>query len=79
MERESIELANASTSAIRDFTKVIADNSPRFSFFVFKREGPGTGRREGRSELTAYVDTFEGLEEAPLGMLLRCSARPCKC
>jgi twinfilin-like protein len=38
MERETIELAGASTSAIRDFTRVIADDSPRFSFFVFKRE-----------------------------------------
>ena len=37
LERETIELANASTSAIRDFTRVISDDSPRFSFFVFKR------------------------------------------
>ncbi|KAF8248712.1 C-Teminal domain of Twinfilin-1 [Wilcoxina mikolae CBS 423.85] len=36
VEKETIELANASSSAIRDFTKVIADDSPRFSFFVFK-------------------------------------------
>ncbi|KAA8907341.1 hypothetical protein FN846DRAFT_778013 [Sphaerosporella brunnea] len=40
MEKETIELAGASTSAIRDFTHVIADDSPRFSFFVFKRELP---------------------------------------
>ena len=38
MEKETVELAGASTSAIRDFTRVIADDSPRFSFFIFKRE-----------------------------------------
>lgn len=41
MEKETIELAGASTSAIRDFTHVIADDSPRFSFFVFKHEFEG--------------------------------------
>ncbi|KAI5849053.1 hypothetical protein BZA05DRAFT_446135 [Tricharina praecox] len=41
MEKETIELAGASTSAIRDFTRVIADNAPRFSFFVFKHEHEG--------------------------------------
>lgn len=43
MEKETIELAGASTSAIRDFTRVIADNAPRFSFFVFKRAYSGVG------------------------------------
>jgi twinfilin-like protein len=47
MEKETIELAGASTSAIRDFTRVIADDSPRFSFFVFKRGLPAlTAQRE---------------------------------
>ena len=41
MEKETVELAGASTSAIRDFTRVIADDSPRFSFFIFKREPSG--------------------------------------
>jgi hypothetical protein len=38
LEKEVIELAGASTSVIRDFTKVVTDDAPRYSFFVFKRE-----------------------------------------
>lgn len=36
-EKETIELASASSSAIGDFTKVIPDNAPRYSFFRFNR------------------------------------------
>lgn len=36
-EKETIELANASSSAIGDFTKVIPDDAPRYSFFRFNR------------------------------------------
>ena len=36
-ERETIELASASSSAVGDFTKVISEDAPRFSFFVFNR------------------------------------------
>jgi len=48
MEKETIELAGASTSAIRDFTRVIADNAPRFSFFVFKRANSESEYGDGR-------------------------------
>jgi len=41
IEKEVVELANASSSAIGDFTKVIADDSPRYSFFVFKHTYEG--------------------------------------
>lgn len=36
-EKETIELAGASSSAIGDFTKVIPDDAPRYSFFRFNR------------------------------------------
>ncbi|KAI5779688.1 hypothetical protein EDC01DRAFT_718885 [Geopyxis carbonaria] len=35
-ETETIVLANASSSAIGDFTRLIPDDAPRYSFFVFK-------------------------------------------
>lgn len=40
-EKETIELANACSSAIRDFTRAIADDAPRFSFYVFKHTYDG--------------------------------------
>lgn len=41
MQKESIELASASSSVIGDFTKVISDDTPRYSFFVFKHTYEG--------------------------------------
>ncbi|CCX06348.1 hypothetical protein FPQ18DRAFT_345702 [Pyronema domesticum] len=41
LEKEVIELAGASTSVIRDFTKVVTDDAPRYSFFVFKHTYEG--------------------------------------
>ncbi|CAZ82722.1 unnamed protein product [Tuber melanosporum] len=37
IEKERIELASASTAAIGDFTRVIPDDTPRYSFFIFNR------------------------------------------
>ncbi|KAG0643162.1 hypothetical protein HOY80DRAFT_1007579 [Tuber brumale] len=37
IEKERIELASASTAAIGDFTRVIPDDTPRYSFFLFNR------------------------------------------
>lgn len=36
-ERETIELANATSSNVGDFTRVIPNDAPRYSFFLFKR------------------------------------------
>ncbi|PUU74449.1 hypothetical protein B9Z19DRAFT_1133263 [Tuber borchii] len=35
IEKEQIELASASTAAVGDFTRVIPDDTPRYSFFLF--------------------------------------------
>ncbi|KAL7270435.1 Twinfilin-1 [Rhizina undulata] len=40
-EKETIELAGASSSAVGDFTKVIPDDAPRYSFFVFHHDHEG--------------------------------------
>ncbi|KAH8150355.1 uncharacterized protein LAJ45_05566 [Morchella importuna] len=40
-EKETIELANASSSAINDFTHVIPDDAPRYSFFRFNHTHEG--------------------------------------
>ncbi|TGZ85499.1 actin depolymerizing protein [Ascodesmis nigricans] len=39
--KETIELANATSSNVGDFTKVIPNDTPRYSFFVFKHTFAG--------------------------------------
>lgn len=41
MEKETIELANATPSNIGDFTVVIPHDTPRYSFFIFKHTYEG--------------------------------------
>lgn len=64
IEKEQIELASASTAAVGDFTRVIPDDTPRYSFFLFnRRSSPSVSGFRSDSP----VDVFEGQQESPIG------------
>lgn len=81
MEKETIELANATPSNIGDFTNVIPHDTPRYSFFIFKHTHEGVdyaplGIQFPWYSLNALADVFQSLS-TPARLIARSRSACC--